>query len=67
MKRLKCCPSGECLNAIAAAIANSIAAGLTDEEIGVISLFFTVVGDALGMIAATRALCESDKEEVTIL
>ena len=67
MKRSKCCPSGECLNAMAVAAANTIAAGLSDEEIGVLSMFLTIVGDALGMISASRALCENDKEESTIL
>lgn len=66
-KKEKCCVSGECLNAIAIAFANTIAKNLTAAQISLLSLLFTVIGDALGLISQTRNLCESqDSDEITV-
>ena len=40
------------------ALANTIACGLTTEEISLISSIFMQLGDTLATIAAQRALCE---------
>lgn len=38
------------MNVIAAAAANSLAEGLTSEEINVLAQFFCVMGDALALL-----------------
>ena len=63
----KCNLSGESLNIICASMANAIAQNFDDnDELIQLSLFFTMLGDSLGLIAATRTLCcKSDKEQST--
>lgn len=41
------------------ALANTIASGLTMEEISLISSVFMQLGDTLATIAAQRALCQA--------
>lgn len=50
--------SGESLNILAASAANAISQNLSCEEITLLGLVFTVLGDAMGVIAAERALNE---------
>ena len=50
--------TGQNLNATAIAAANVIGNNLSAEEAAVLSAFFTVVGDALATIAATKAACK---------
>ena len=47
------------LTAAITALANTIAAGLTTEEISLISSLFMQLGDTLATIAAQRALCQA--------
>lgn len=56
-----CSVSGECLNAAAVAFANIIAKNFSDEELDLLAVLFNLTGDALGVIAASRALCEKQE------
>lgn len=59
----KCCLSGEKLNYLVVTTANAIAADKTAEEIDLLAIFFTLLGDALSVITASRALCEAINDE----
>lgn len=68
MKKQKCCGvNGECLNALTIAAANKLACELTVDELNILSLFFSVLGDALGLIAATRACNEGEEDVVSVI
>lgn len=56
----KCGLSGECINILAVALANTIAQDLTIDEVGQLSTILSAVGGALSVIAATRSLCEEN-------
>ena len=45
------------------ALANSIACGLTTEEISLISSLFMQLGDTLATIAAQKTLCQAKGKE----
>lgn len=45
------------------ALANTIASGLTTEEISLISSLFMQLGDTLATIAAQRSLCGAKEQE----
>lgn len=45
------------------ALANSIASGLTTEEISLISSLFMQLGDILATIAAQRVLCQAQEKK----
>lgn len=53
-----CC--GQKLNIIAVSIANAIAEGLSDNEIELLSGLLQLVGEALAVIPAAKALCGGD-------
>lgn len=59
---------GRNLNAVAVATANILSANFNDQEIGLLSAFFTVLGDALAMVTAanectTNEIVASDATE----
>lgn len=59
---------GKDLIALSYAAAVSLAEGKTADEVALISSFFMVIGDTLGLIAAKMALCENletDREQVS--
>ena len=66
-KKSKCCVSGECINILAIAVANTIAKDLTIDEIGQLSTILSAVSSALGVIATTRILCEENTTDQDIL
>ncbi len=45
------------LTAAITAAANTIACGMGDDELGLLALVFTQLGDTLATIAAGRAMC----------
>ena len=47
--------SGESLNILAASVANALSQNLTCDEISLLGLLFTVIGDAMGVIVAERS------------
>lgn len=53
---------GENLNLISAVLANLIAKNMSVAEISLYAVLFSTVGDALGVVAAARALCENEDE-----
>lgn len=58
MKHNKCCCiSGECLNAVTIAAANTIAKNLSINELSMLSIALIVLADALAVIAETRSIC----------
>lgn len=61
-KKKKCCIPGENLNLFAVSAANVLARDLTVDEVAQLSAVFCVIGDALAVIATTRALCCDDVE-----
>ena len=65
-KKSKCCVSGECINILAIAVANTIAKDLTIDEIGQLSTILSAVSSALGVIATTRILCEENTTDQDI-
>lgn len=65
-KKSKCCVSGECINILAIAVANTIAKDLTIDEIGQLSTILSAVSSALGVIATTRILCEENTNDQDI-
>jgi len=56
-----CSCSGEQLNIIAAVLANSIACGLSSDEVSILAALATLVGDALNVIATQRGICTENK------
>ncbi len=55
---------GQNLNLFSAALANSISINMNIEEISLLSILFSAIGDSLGVIAAARAITETaDKLE----
>ncbi|MDD3414611.1 MAG: hypothetical protein PHY47_11500 [Lachnospiraceae bacterium] len=50
---------------IISTIACKIAECLTDEELALAAANFTMLGDALALIAAKRACCEKQKESTS--
>ena len=46
--------NGEALNVMSVAIANYIAQYFTNDELDILALMLNVIGDALGVISATR-------------
>ena len=65
-KKSKCCVSGECINILAVAVANTIAKDLTIVEIEQLSTIFGAVSSALSVIAATRIVCEENTTDQDI-
>ena len=47
------------LTASITAIANSLACGLTEDEINLLGAFFTQLGDMLSTIAAHKSICKT--------
>ena len=45
------------------ALANAIACKLNDDEVGLLAVIFTQLGDTLETIAVQRALCEKNKNK----
>ncbi len=73
-KDKKCCnntifKNGRCLTILAASTANVFAEKFTDDELVVLSLFFSTVGDALETIVAANAVmdCNDDDDDELIL
>jgi len=59
----KCIPGGQ-LAYIASTVAIAIAEEVTDnDDLNVLALLVTVVGDNLSLISAQRAACQPQKEE----
>ena len=61
----KCTPGlaqGQQLNMIAVALANAVSAGLTVNELELLSSFAHLVGEAISNIAVAQAACENDEE-----
>lgn len=54
---------GKSLNILAAAYANVIADHFTTEELAVLAIFLTTIGDNLGTIVAANALICNGEEE----
>ena len=52
-------PSGEALLAIAALAAIQLTAGKSDAQAAVLGAFFTMLGDAIGLLLAQRAALEN--------
>ena len=52
-------PSGEALLAIAALAAIQLTAGKSDAQVAVLGAFFTMLGDAIGLLLAQRAALEN--------
>ena len=49
------------LTAAITALANSIACGLSTDELNLIGVIFTQLGDTLLTIATQRSICDKDK------
>ena len=55
---------GPCaLTAGVTALANALACRLCDEELNLLALVLTQLGDTLGTIAAQRACCRTDQKK----
>ena len=52
---------GQRLNILAVVLANSIAEGMDIDNLELLSSFMQLVGEALGNIAAAKALCQNDE------
>lgn len=59
MSQLKCI-SGEQLAYLATSAAVGIAQQFDSDDINILSSFFSIIGDTLGVIAAQQAACSSD-------
>ncbi len=59
-----CClfQNGKNLNIIAASLSNAISDEFTVEELGVLAIFFTILGDAIATIVAVDTLCKKNSE-----
>ena len=55
-------PSGEALLVIAALVSFQLAQDRSNDELGVLAAFFTVLGDNLALIAARRAAQDTDTD-----
>ncbi len=51
------------LTASITAIANAMACKFNDDELGILALILTQLGDTLATIAAQRAICCSEKTQ----
>lgn len=58
-----CFSDGKSLNILAAVIANTLAENFEDNELAVLSLFFTILGESLSGIIAANALLSRNKEK----
>ncbi|WP_124098076.1 hypothetical protein [Ruminococcus sp. Marseille-P6503] len=59
---------GQKLNLLAVSIANALSEGLSDDEINLLAGLLQLVGEALAVIPASKALCgRSDQDEGAIL
>lgn len=51
------------LTASITALANTLACGLTEDEIGILGAILTQLGDTLQTIAAQRSFCDSKAKQ----
>jgi hypothetical protein len=59
-----CFVDGKNLNVLAAVTANVISDNFTNDELDILALFFTILGDSLATIAATNSmLCDNYENE----
>ncbi len=58
---------GQKLNLLAVSIANALSGGLSDDEINLLSGLLQVVGEALAIIPATKALCSKSAQDSGVI
>lgn len=57
---------GELLNLTAVSMANAFAEGRTIDELNQYSVLFSLMGDAFGVLAATRARAQDSQTAITV-
>lgn len=58
-------PSGENITAAVTAAANILSQGMSIDEMNLLAVLFSMLGDAIGVIAAARSI-GSDEDDVTV-